>query len=495
MRIGWMPYLEIAYPPRGSKVLEVGKVRFLADSDEVWANEIKRQRPDHLQMFRDFPPVTSKEPGDPIRGTVVLCEDVEWLNNFLDEAVAIVYFLGDVPMPGQPAERFAYHRLHLKSGEHDSNELVSFATKHGELWETGDSIVVYPPLVVRGSLSQYRIDLNRKEHQKLLEIIKTDPHDRLVVAVRQYFRTQFSDVFSSTIQDDVSTHCSVVEAALGLDTRHMAGEKFIRALLDLYVASRPDEDSGDDTGFWNKLLGRLPACIRAWFKSTSVSTTDSTSIEAQFFRGLYVARSLHVHGATTKGAESGESNDDKAYRYFRSRRAKLSLLRVLSRDLLLRALGAVEDPFGFTSPDSAKSLLRTVLHSDELWSEARRILNQSKAADVILAMTPEQFAEISALAFDIKSHFDWQCVTIDVDEKHLFKAIVTCALVLTKVTVVTSEVNKDSVALGHAAHASDAKAVGTWALHHQDWAEAWVQSDDQTPVFQSLAVNLAKRFE
>src|ERR1700683_1395927 len=99
MRIGWMPYLEIAYPLRGPKVLEVGKARFLPDSDEVWANEIKAPRPGHLKMFRGLPPITSKEPGDPIRGTLVLCEDQSWLRTFLDEAVAVVYFLGDRPIP------------------------------------------------------------------------------------------------------------------------------------------------------------------------------------------------------------------------------------------------------------------------------------------------------------------------------------------------------------------------------------------------------------
>jgi hypothetical protein len=141
MRIGWMPFFEIAYPHRGPKVLEVGKARFMPDSEAVWANEIKRPRPAHLNVFRDFPP-TGKESGDPIRGTVVLCEDEAWLREFLDEAVSVVYFLGDRPMPGQPTERFAYHPLRLSTDAEKPAELVSFFTKHGEKWEDETSLIL-----------------------------------------------------------------------------------------------------------------------------------------------------------------------------------------------------------------------------------------------------------------------------------------------------------------------------------------------------------------
>ncbi len=120
MRIGWMPYFEIAYPLRGPKTLEVGKAHFLPDSDDVWANEVERPRPKHLNMFRNFPLVASDEPGAPIRGTVVLCEDHEWLERFLDEAVAVVYFLGDKPLvpPRNPirAENRGFWHFHGHPG-------------------------------------------------------------------------------------------------------------------------------------------------------------------------------------------------------------------------------------------------------------------------------------------------------------------------------------------------------------------------------------------
>jgi hypothetical protein len=457
MRIGWMPYLEIAYPLRRPKVLEVGKARFLPDSDEVWANEIKRPRPNHLQIFRDFPPVTSDEQGDSIRGTVVLCDDETWLRNFLDEAVSVVYFLGDTPMPGQPTERFAYHPLRLTTDGENPAELVSFSTKHGDKWEDETSLVLYPPLVVRGYLGEYRLNLDRPEHQKLLETIKDDPHNRLIVAARQYFRTQFSDVFTSTLQEDFATHCSVIEAGLNIDTRHAAGDRFVDALTAIY---------GKDGGL------------------------------EEFFLGLYVARSLYVHGAPQQAALSGQTREEKAYQFFVSRRAKFSALRVLSRDVLLRALGRPENPFGFEPADSAKPILRKVLHSDNLLRDACKLLIKAKAADLIMGMSGPQFdAEVGDLAGAMKSDFDWQCVTHPVDLNHLYRGICTCALISARVTNSKGPVYLATDEVGRAADAKDAQAIGRWSLNRRDWSELWVNRDNRMSAIQLMLAILARKFE
>lgn len=456
MRIGWMPYLELAYPLRGPKVLEVGKARFLPDSDDVWANEVKRPRPSHLNMFREFPPVTSDEAGSPIRGTIVLCEDEDWLKAFLDEAVAVVYFLGDRPQPGQPAERFAYHSLNLKNDAHNPAQIASFVTKHGELWEDEKSIVIYPPLVVRGSLGQYPFDVKREEHKKLLEVFRSNPQDRLIVAVRQYFRTQFSDVFTSTIQDDYSTHCSVIEAALNIDTRHMAADKFVDALTAKY---------GADGGF------------------------------GDFFLGMYVARSLHVHGATSQAASTGATKEQLAYLYFMSRRAKLTALRVLSRDVILTALGRPADPFGFESLDSAKPILCKVMQSDTIWDQAKRLLIQGGAANVFSKMTDVEFTEVENLAISMSSNLEWGCVSQVVDRKHVFKAIGTCALMIARLTNSVGPIYDESDRLGKAADAGDVDAIQKWTIDNYEWTGIPVREGDRLTTFQVLAALLAAFLE
>ncbi len=91
MLVQWMPYLRIDYGFNKPKSLQIGKARFLADSDETWRNATGLPRPDYLRMFRDFPTVPQGEVGDPIHGTLIVCEDEEWLARHADAAVAILY--------------------------------------------------------------------------------------------------------------------------------------------------------------------------------------------------------------------------------------------------------------------------------------------------------------------------------------------------------------------------------------------------------------------
>ncbi len=309
---------------------------------------------------------------------------------------------------------------------------------------------------MRGKLQQYRLDTKRPEHVKLTELIKDDPQNRLIVAVRQYFRTQFSDIFTSTLQEDYATYCSVVEAALDIDTRHAAADRFVEALAAIYGA--------------DQLL------------------TD-------FFLGLYVSRSIYVHGGATQIAASGATKEATAYQYFVSRKAKLTALRMLSRDVIMRALGRPEDPYGFEPPDSVKPILRKTLLSDGLWDRTKGLPNKAGAADAICARTDEEYEEIEELAIALQADLEWTCVTKPVDAKHIQKGIGTCALILARLTKSSGPIYAISDRLGNAADAGDADEIRKWNIDEHEWIKTWVKENDRVTAMQVIVAVLASYFD
>jgi hypothetical protein len=277
----------------------------------------------------------------------------------------------------------------------------------------------------------------------------------LVVAVRQYFRTQFSDVFTSTNAEDHATHCSAIEAALGIDAMQRGvGERFVAALVAIY---------GNESGF------------------------------EEFFFGLYVARSLFIHGLPVRDA-TAQSRESQAFEFFMGTRCKTSLLRALTRDVLRHSLGRTANPCGFRAADSVLPLLRTVLHSDRIWNEMRGLLVQRGAADRICGMSTDQFQAVEELAYRAGNVFDWQCVQSDINRQNVLRAICTCALTIARLTDSQGEIYQASDRLGIAADAADATALEAWVLS-DPWRDVWLQQGNRLSAVQILARALARYFE
>ncbi len=456
MLLYWMPYLQLSYPHRGPRELRIGNAVFFEDTIENWTTIIQRPRPKHLEIHRDYPVMESEELGDPLFGTLVRSDDDKWLTDHIDESVAVLYFLGDDFRQGRPAECFAYHRLSLDPTTAQDTDLVGYWTKHGYLMESSEHLVLYPPLAVRGNQRAYRIDTDADECKELLRRFLADPHDRLVVAVRQYFRTQFTDTFTSPLAEDYALHCGAIEAALDLDAlKPGVSERFVESLAGIY--GKHD-----------------------YFET--------------FFLGLYISRSLFVHGVSSNQADNAKSKEAEAYRLFRKIHCKISLMRQLTRDVICEKLGRKKDPFGFLPHESALPLMATALHSTDTWMKVRSLLTKAKAADHISDMSEDEFKTVEELAFEINNYFDWQCVMEDIEQKQVLKALCTCAILIGRLTNSAGDVYEQSDRLGKAAGSANTNEIESW-IFDDPWHDVWLQEGNRLSAIQRIARGLAKSFD
>lgn len=451
MVIYWMPYLTLGYPFGAPRELHVGNATFFEDTPESWRQVVGVSRPEHLENYRQFPE-RSDQVGGPVFGTLVRSSDPQWLTDHIDVAVAVLYFLGDHDRQSWPAECFAYHHIAPVAG----SDGVRYWTKHGTIMEFPQSLTLYPPLATRGRRQAYRVDLQNQEHQELLRRFAANPHDRIAVAVRQYFRSQFSDIFTSTFTEDFALCCGAIEAAFEIDALQPGvGDRFAASLAQLY---------GDEDRF------------------------------EEFFLGLYVSRSLFVHGAVESLAATSATKEAAAYKTFRSVRLKVPLIRRITREVILNSLGQVRDEFGFWKERSALPLLATVLHSSGTWQRIKSLLTKQRAADRIITESDDDFANVEELAFQIDKYFDWQCVEEEVERSHVFACIRTCAILLGRITGSAGPVYAESDALGKAVDASDESAITAWA-RRDPWGCVHLSKGDRQAMVQHLMRGLASFFQ
>jgi hypothetical protein len=473
MKLYWMPYLSLNYPLSSPKELRIGKARLLPDEDATWLTVVGSQRPSHLLIHRDFPSIGTAEPGDALYGTIVVSDDEKWLGQFIDELAALLHFIGtdfshQRPTSanyGRPSECFNYYQMNVEPGS-DPDKLVTYWTKHGSLTEMAGSLIVHPPLCCRGWVGRsYRYDVSSDEHRELLRRIEADPQDRLVVAVRQFFRSQFSDTFHSPPAQDHALHCAAIEAALDLKMESVA-EGIERVRL-----------------------------VEAFIKSLCEIYGEDEQIQ-QFFHGLYACRSIHVHGISTPDGDPAQADKrEKAYHYFMATNCKISLLRAVTRDVIERKLGRKESPFGYEDKHSAKPLLEMVVRSTEVWERAKGLLLSKNAATNLQQLDDDAFEEVNELAFDLVNQFHWQFVRTPVSKDQVCRAIVTCAILIGGITNSSGPVYEASDKLGKVAHARNHEEIGRWAAIHYDWGEVYPIEGDRLSAYRRIAHFLAHFFE
>ena len=498
MKLYWMPYLSIGYPTLGPKECAIGKAKILPDSDETWQGVVKSQRPNHLAIHRDFhsPQGGDDGLGDVLFGTLVVSDDEEWLTRFIDEVVAIVYFIGrnfgrNRPSGsgyGRPAECFNYYSLDIQPNS-DPDRLVTYWTKHGPFTDAAESIVVHPPLVTRGHIGRdYCLDLSNPEHQELIRKFQQNPQDRLVVAVRHFFRSQFSDIFRSQPAQDYALHCAAIEAALD---------------LRMEVPAQGDADS---------IFDRLGKALRILFKIKKEvpqrgRLTDRFLDELcllygedprvrDFFHGLYACRSIHVHGIPGSQASEFTDKRDKAYQYFMGTKGKITITRAITRDIIERRLGRQEPFLEWRRMETAKSLLWMAIRSSEIWESAKELLTVTKAADKLNAMSDCEFLEkVDPIAFDLAQNFNWDLLRDPASQEQVSRAIVSCAIIIGGLTHRTGEVYAASDPLGHAAHSKNYDAIDHWTAVNVGWKDVYNIQGDRLAAYQQIAYRLALFFE
>jgi hypothetical protein len=459
--IYWLPYLRFSTGIARQTDLAIGKGALLDDDDTTWA-AIGCPRPTSFNVYRDFPfSIDPRDEGPAIRGSLITSSDTKWLVDNMSVIVAVLYFLGDNPRRSSPAERFRYYRVAMSPVFPD---LAVHRTKKGNHYETGDSVRLYPPLELRGSRDRYELRIDTDWKKALLELLANDPANRVFKAIEHYFRSQFADQFMNPFIEDCAHLCACLEAALNVKSDSgQVGKETANAVGTVY---------GD--------TDKLP----------------------RWTRGLYTARSIHVHGETVAGADPEDSRI-KDYYYYTSIPGRQTLVNHLCYDLIIRRICQVKglDPLA-AWPTMADDQVQQFLYAGDLWARIRRFLLQGGAARKLLAMiasdenankTAEhdgKYAEFCKAAMEFTDKGDWQLIGENANKDQIFKCLETVSIVLGSLFRSTGPGYAISDALGKAVDRRDADAMRQWHLEHADWKITFLPTD-YTDCFKSLAVQLA----
>lgn len=455
--VGWMPYLTLSYPHSGKAEYQIGRARIVPDNDTNWKAITGLPRPKHLDMHEDFPDLIENgvQRGRPLYGTLITSDDGEWLRAHIDAVTAVIFFLADFAEQVLPAECFTTLPLEIKAtGADREDDLISYLDKHSRRVESSHNLFLTPPIAVRGNLRSRRLTVGEQWAAALLDLIASSPEHRLVVAVRQYFRTQFSDPFTSPADEDFALHCSAIEAALDMDRTRGISERFAQALASHF--------------------GNEPHC-------------------ETFFRGLHKARSIFIHGVSNPGSDP-YNEETRALALFRKTRQTLPLMRLVTQEVIREALAPQRSDSPRLRLAPAGLMLRTCLHSDHIWTRLKQRLTARQAKEAILNLDEQGFEEIVALAHDARSWFEWHCVTERPADTTLFSALKTCALVICDLAQQETSVQHESRLVGTLAHAQDAAKIEKWIIG-DPWRAAWPHRKDRTGTIQAIARALAKAFD
>ncbi len=208
--------------------VEVGSTIIWRDSEELWKEQFGRDRPSWLKIFRDFADVVySSESGAPVDnaleeqrpayGSVIVCKEPNWLEANIANLIGVLYYLsGPTCTYCCPAESFEYYLLATPSHKNDD---VVFVSKSGQMVESASSLILSPPLALRGRAGSTDLDLKLDQHAELVARFFRDPNDRIVVACRHLFRASFDDLFRSPLEGDIAAYCACLEATFNLPER------------------------------------------------------------------------------------------------------------------------------------------------------------------------------------------------------------------------------------------------------------------------------------
>ncbi len=425
-----LPRLRLSSGKYGQKEVKLGKAEFWPDDDTSWSNIVGKPRPPWLDIFRDFPAAQGEVP-DVARGTLLLSADYEWLREHAPKAVPLLFVLGlDAGRWDTPAE--AFHYMQYEAGD-KAADLVSLMTKYGPLMEEANSLQLFPPLGLRCPRSvQVRMDDPFKG--ELVRRFEQNPNDRIVVACRHLFRTQFADPFIAPFDQDEAAYCSCLEAVFDIEaSQREIGKELGKRVADAY----PDLDG-----------------------------------LAEWIEGLYIRRCDFDHGDSGANRQNMPQHIVRTYENFEKRKGRWTVLRGLCLDLIRREVErTMSSPPPLRLYNKESDLVSAYFRSDELWTGLKKQFSIPNAGNAIHGLTGDAKAKFhEAIAGFLQEH-RWYCMTVLPQPTRVANVLKSAVVTLLNCTDAEQVEKDEALAVSRAAEAANVEFVQLWVARHEEWQE------------------------
>jgi hypothetical protein len=477
-----MPWLRLSTGQHGVHRVPIGPAVFTPDDDQTWAEVVGRPRPHGLDIFRSFPDDEEQQEPDVARGTLLVSDDEPWLEEHIHLLVSLVYALGQPDDDWQtPAERFRYFGYRVSDTPSDTLSLV---TKKGELWEDRRSLRLFPPLELRGVHKPYMADVHDPRNKALIQRFVANPDDRLVVAARHLFRTQFADPFGSPWDQDYASYCACLEAALDLGMeppptlpvpvapsgwRASLRASVLPFLERIGLWQRRDRGPQPGRTDIGKELGRRLAQKYHDLKDMP-----------EWIEGLYACRVVFVHGLA--GDTTLQERQKQLRDAFLARRGNHDILRNFCRDIIREQLQVAESETErlFRQLVNSKGIphrLECFFNSDHLWQVIRGHLGVDKAADKVRAFDRQQSSDFFRACVRYVSDHRWAYTQARPTDEQVFRVLISLVLLIAKSGKATEAEMRAVRALGDATDSKDKQTIAAWARQQRSWARGADNSD------------------
>jgi hypothetical protein len=446
-----LPRLRLSACKFRVKQVDIGKARFLPDLDDVWTDVVGKPRPQWLDIFRDFPPLVKNELADVARGSLLISEDDSWLRENAARVVPLLFVLGQKEDCWHtPAEAFHYFEY---SASDAPAELVAFNIKGPPLYEEAGSLQLHPSLGLRGVHREFRVDLEWPQNAALIARFEKNSEDRVVVACRHLFRTQFTDIFIAPFDQDYAGFCACLEAAVGI--------------------SSTQRDIGKELG--KRLAAIFPGVpgLDLWIE------------------GLYLERCAFVHGDAETGKFDPNSHKRRAFEDFKSRPGKWSVLRELCLTVIRSQLS---DVTGCYFQLKTEELLHSCFRSNELWRRLRSRFDENGAADTLPQLSGDGRNRFLVECCEFLKIHKWGLMKEPPSANRLRHTLRSIALSVAKCPGVDTETERFAIDLRAAAKTPDRQAISTWIAHHELWRE-YGAGDSMLSTLKAVLLHVARYYD
>lgn len=424
-----LPRLQLSSGKYGHKEVIVGNAEFWPDDDTSWSNIVRKPRPPWLDIFRDFPAAQKEEP-DVARGSLLISSDDAWLREHAPKIVPLLFVLSlDAGRWDTPAE--AFHYVQYEATE-SPTDLVSLMTKYGPLMEDASSIQLLPPLGLRCQRS-VTVRLDDPFKTELVSRFEQNPNDRIVVACRHLFRTQFSDPFIAPFDQDEAAYCSCLEAVFDIE----ASQREIGKELGKRVAAAyPDLDG-----------------------------------LAEWIEGLYIRRCDFNHGDSGANQQNMPQHMVRAYENFEKRKGRWTVLRGLCLDLIRREVERTMSAPPLRLYNKEADLVRAYFRSNGLWTGLKKQFSIPNAGNAIHGLTGEAKSKFHKTVLEFLQEHRWYCMTELPEPNRVANVLKSAVVTLLNSTDAEQGEKDEALAVSRAVEAGNVEFVRLWVARHEEWRE------------------------
>ena len=207
-----LPRISLFHKEGRNRSFAIGNAKVFPNNTDGWSNSLELTRPSWLDVFRNFPSSTGDSP--PVTyGTAIVADDDEWLQQHASKLVSVIYYCGPCDDRTTPAEAFQFYGFWATSNPSEGFRLDGKSVTY---IESANSIQLLPPIELRGSLGNWRLDLTEEDTSELVRLLFENPYDRLVAASRHFMRANCANLFHSPFEQDFSAACACLEAAFNI---------------------------------------------------------------------------------------------------------------------------------------------------------------------------------------------------------------------------------------------------------------------------------------